>query len=142
MAALADDRNTKEMAAPWAMCFDIVGIDSDEFYKGALLAYDQSDSKIKPGAAATDLIAVGRCEQRVSTGASNTKTVRVKSGIFKWANSGGGDAIAADDVGKDCYIVDDQTVGLTDGTGSRSKAGKIVQVDSDGVWVATFFPGV
>lgn len=140
--ALADDRNTKEMAAPWSMCFDIVGIDSDEFYKGALLAYDQSDAKIKPGAAATDLIAVGRCEQRVSTGSSNTKTVRVKTGIFKWNNSAAADAIAADDVGKDCYIVDDETVALTDGSSARSKAGKIVQVDADGVWVATFFPGV
>ena len=39
------------------------------------------------------------------------------------------------DVGADCYIVDDQTVAKTNGTNTRSVAGKIIAVDADGVWV-------
>jgi hypothetical protein len=31
--------------------------------------------------------------------------------------------------------VDDQTVAKTDGTGARSVAGKVFDVDSGGVWV-------
>ena len=34
-----------------------------------------------------------------------------------------------------CYIVDDQTVAKTDGSSARSKAGTIVNVDDQGVWV-------
>ena len=38
-------------------------------------------------------------------------------------------------MGSDCYIVDDQTVAKTNGTNTRSVAGKIIAVDADGVWV-------
>lgn len=62
--------------------------------------------------------------------------VRVSQGVFKFNNSGGGDTIAQANVGALCYIVDDQTVALTDGTGTRSAAGVIIDVDSSGVWVA------
>jgi hypothetical protein len=37
--------------------------------------------------------------------------------------------------GNDCYLVDDQTVAKTSATNTRSVAGKIVDVDSQGVWV-------
>lgn len=144
MTALAAKRDTQELASPYAMNHAKVGIDSDVFYPGAFIAFDQSDAAFKPAATATDLIAVGRCEEQepITTGAGNTRKIKAKSGIFKWGNSAAGDAIAEDDVGKDCYLVDDQTVALTDGTGTRSKAGKVYQVDSDGVWVLTIFPGV
>jgi hypothetical protein len=39
------------------------------------------------------------------------------------------------DVGKQCYLVDDQTVAKTDGTNTRSPAGFVRDVDADGVWV-------
>jgi hypothetical protein len=38
-------------------------------------------------------------------------------------------------IGNDCYIVDDQTVAKTNGTATRSIAGKIRAVDAQGVWV-------
>ncbi len=90
-----------------------------------------------PGRAATGLIALGRFENDCdnSSGAAGDKTAEILSGCFKWGNSSAGDLIAQADVGKDCYIVDDQTVAKTDGSASRSKAGKIVMVDTDGVWV-------
>lgn len=140
MAALTDNRDTERRLAYFDMTHAHTGIDSDEFYVGALLMYDQSDSRVKPATAATDALCVGRCKSRVTTGASNTTKVESESGIFRFGNSAAGDAIAADDIGKACYMVDDQTVALTDGTGTRSKAGTIYDVDSLGVWVAIVYP--
>ena len=59
-----------------------------------------------------------------------------REGWFKFAKSAGADEIARDDIGKDCYVVDDETVALTDGGATRSKAGKVRDVDSDGVWIS------
>ena len=38
-------------------------------------------------------------------------------------------------VGATVFLVDDNTVALTNGGGTRSVAGVVWQVDSDGVWV-------
>ena len=46
-----------------------------------------------------------------------------------------GYSVVQADLGKTCYIVDDETVAKTDGTATRSAAGKVVGLDSDGVWV-------
>ncbi|CNL92728.1 Uncharacterised protein [Yersinia frederiksenii] len=46
-----------------------------------------------------------------------------------------GDAVTQADVGKDCYVADSQTVAKSDGEGARPVAGKVIIVDSDGVWV-------
>ncbi|MFK5980870.1 MAG: hypothetical protein QM488_18500 [Rhizobiaceae bacterium] len=91
-----------------------------------------------PGATATTLTTAGRCESRAdnSAGANGDINVQVKKGIFPFANSAAADEITRAEIGDDCYIVDDQTVAKTDGTSTRSVAGKIVQLDSHGVWVA------
>lgn len=47
----------------------------------------------------------------------------------------GSQKFTAADIGSDCYIVDDQTVAKTNGTNTRSVAGKIMDVDAQGVWV-------
>jgi hypothetical protein len=98
---------------------------------------------IVPGAASTALKAPGmihndNLEGKVdSTGvASGVKRTRIKYGIFNFKSGTSGDAIAVANREADCYIIDDETVGLTDGGGTRSKAGKIVDVDADGVWVS------
>ena len=90
-----------------------------------------------PGSVATGLIAVGVAEEFVdnSAGAAGDVSVPVRKGVFHFGNSAAADEIALDDVGVDCYIVDDATVALTNGTNTRSVAGKIVDVDSTGVWV-------
>lgn len=68
-------------------------------------------------------------------GANAAKSVDVDSGVYQVANSAGADEITAADIGNDCYLVDDQTVAKTDGTGARSAAGKVFDVDAKGVWV-------
>ncbi|ELY5221729.1 hypothetical protein ACTRMU_000617 [Yersinia enterocolitica] len=47
----------------------------------------------------------------------------------------GGDAVTQARVGKDCYIADSQTVAATSDTNARPLAGKVMAVDTDGVWV-------
>lgn len=133
MGALAQDRNT-----PWREGVEIVlgAAAAKKFYAGSLVARD-SNGNATPGAVATTLLGMGRVEEYVdnSAGAAGDKTVKIRKGVFRFANSAGGDAIAAADIGKQCYIVDDQTVALTDGGSTRSVAGRIADVDSAGVWV-------
>lgn len=63
------------------------------------------------------------------------KRLDVSKGVFRFANSGGGDAITASDVDSYCFAVDDQTVAKTIGGGARALAGRIIDVDAAGVWV-------
>lgn len=132
MTALAAARNTPERAG------DVFGIPvkaSTACYQGGLAVIDTGYAA--PGRTATGLVAVGRFEEDAdnSAGAAGAIKARIKRGVFKFANSGSSDAIAQADVGADCYIVDDQTVAKTSGTSTRSRAGIIIAVDSDGVWV-------
>lgn len=133
MAALAAERNTPQMAdvqrAP--LSWPVKG--STTIYKGSLVALNAGYAA--PGATATSRIAVGRALQTVvNSGADGAKRVTVEEGVFKWANDGG-DPIVAASVGGTAYITDDQTVSVT-ATG-KSAAGKVIQLDSDGVWVRT-----
>jgi hypothetical protein len=136
MTALAANRDTLEKQNAAAQLVGDFGSATPNasavFYKGALVVYDTADDTIKPGATGTGLIALGRCEDAGAAG--ELSSVRVRSGTYKFANSGGGDAVANSDAGSACYIVDDQTVMIT-ATG-KSAAGTVVSVDSDGVWVS------
>ncbi len=109
--------------------------------QGALVALDAAGYAIA-AATATTLIAVGRAEESVDNtgGADGAKLVNVTPGVFKFANSGS-DAVVQAGTLKDCFIVDDETVAATNGTNTRSRAGKVIQLDADGVWVLVA-PGV
>ncbi|MBB3461985.1 hypothetical protein [Rhizobium sp. BK377] len=88
-----------------------------------------------PGKTALNLIVLGVADQGVANaGADGAKKVTTERGTFKFLNLPA-DAILAGDVGKDCYLVDDQTVAKTNGANTRSAAGKIINVDNDGVFV-------
>lgn len=91
----------------------------------------------KPGVTAIGLVAIGRAEQTVDNtgGAQGALDVRVRAGVFRFANSAAADAITAAEIGSDCYVVDDQTVAKTSATSTRSVAGKVFDVDANGVWV-------
>lgn len=142
MSALAADRDTPELASSFSMTYaNVVAADSTQFYKGGIVCLDSADGKVKKGATSATLVCLGRSEENYLTGTSNTKKIKVKSGIFKFLNSASADLIADDDVGKTCYIVDDQTVALTSNSAARSAAGTVHSVDSDGgVFVAMKFP--
>lgn len=70
-------------------------------------------------------------------GAAGAKRCRILYGIFPFKSGTSGDAIVVTDRELDCYVIDDETVGKTNpGGNTRSVAGKIVDVDADGVWVS------
>lgn len=105
-------------------------------HAGALLVRNAA-GYIAPATTALNLTGVGRAEEAVdnSTGAAGDLTINFTAGRFRYANSAAADEITIADIGKACFAVDDQTVAKTSGTGTRSKAGVVEDVDALGVWV-------
>lgn len=105
------------------------------------------------GSATAGLVALGVAEKTVdNTIAGATAgglTIIPRQGVFLLNNSTGIDLITANNVGADCYIVDDNTVSLSNSGGTRPRAGVIVSVDSGtpgqgqptGVWVLVGITG-
>jgi len=136
-AALTADRDTTSRES---VIFSYPVAAAKKIYAGSLVVLDASGNA-EPGTTATGKVAIGRAREFIdnSAGAAADLNVEVEQGTFRWGNSSAGDAITKAEIGDTCYIVDDQTVAKTDGTGTRSAAGKIVDVDSDGVWVKTVY---
>lgn len=136
-------RDTKQWGAIKAVLDDLeLGQKTNtKIYQGALTAID-STGYLVPGAVATTLIAAGVAFLNPNTGVSDTTgvangvtVIRVRQGVFRFLGESG-NSPAITDVGKYCYIVDDQTVSKSSNGSTRSKAGIIISVDSAGVWVA------
>lgn len=128
-AELGDDAVIKKLAVPVKA--------STKIYAGSLVVLDAGYAA--PMRAATGLIAWGMALRTVdnTSGSAGALTVEVERGTHKWGNSASGDLIAQANVGAQVYGVDDQTVALTSASSTRSIAGRVVQVDADGVWVET-----
>ena len=131
--ALSTDRNTPRRDGE---LITLPVAASKLIYSGALVARDSSGN-VTPGATATTLLGIGRAEARAdnATGSAGDITVDVRKGVFRFANSASADAITRAEIGANCYIVDDQTVAKTSGSSTRSVAGVVYDVDTDGVWV-------
>lgn len=88
------------------------------------------------GSTSTTLTYLGRSDEAVSNpGADGAKSILVRrEKSFKWANDPA-DLVTQASMGKVCYITDNQTVSKTNGTNTRSAAGIVLAVESDGVWV-------
>ncbi|MFH1029561.1 MAG: hypothetical protein V1791_16300 [Pseudomonadota bacterium] len=131
--ALSTDRNTpmkdgELISVPMAT--------AKKIYAGSLVAANAT-GYATPGATATTLTYLGRAEETVdNTGADGAKSILVRCGkAFKWKNAAG-DAVTQASLGKTCYITDDETVsGTNAGGNTQSAAGKVVGLESDGVWV-------
>ena|SRR5258708_4280989 len=138
MSALDRERKTRKLSETTMvnlLVFPVKG--GTKIFLGAMVVL--SAGFLAPGSAATGLIAVGVAEYTVdnTTGKDGDQPLRIRQGTFEMFNGTGADVIAQADVGKDCYIVDDQTVAKTDAAGTRSRAGKILGLSDDGrfVWV-------
>lgn len=108
-----------------------------KIYQGGIVALNASGLAV-PMSTALGLVGLGRAEVTVdnSAGADSAVRIRTGRGCYKFGNSAAGDLITRADIGATCYGVDDQTVAKTNGTNTRSPAGKIHDVDDDGgVWV-------
>lgn len=133
MTALTKDRDTKrrdgiQAGRPVAS--------AKKIYAGSLIARN-STGYAQPFTTAVGLVCLGVAEEYVdnSAGADGDLTVRVRHGVFQFANSAAADQITIADVGASCYGVDDQTVAKTSASSTRSVVGVIEDVDAGGVWV-------
>lgn len=104
-------------------------------YLGGLTARD-GNGRAVPASDADGLKVIGRAEESVDNadGDAGALNVNVKRGVFLFANSDV-NAVTLAHVGQYCYVEDDETV-ASDST-HKVKAGRVVDVDSDGVWVDT-----
>ena len=108
----------------------------EEIFLGAQVAVNATGFLVA-GAAATGLTYIGRADAHVdnSGGADGDETClvrRKKAFLFKNSDA---DPVDQSLVGQPCYILDDETVAGTDGTGTRSESGTVLAVESAGVWV-------
>lgn len=137
--ALTQDRQTAERKLRSVYCplaADAV------IHAGALVALNAAGNLV-PASVSTTLAVIGRADSAVDNtgGAAGDKSCRVEIGTFRWNNSAAADEITLADYGATVYAVDDETVALTSGTGTRSTAGVVADVDDEGVWV-THHPGL
>lgn len=134
MAALASDRHTPSRSGK-SRSFPVKG--ATRIHAGALVAVTAAGLAV-PGSTSATLKGVGRAEARVDNSAGGDGAARIEVGaeIYRFDNSAGADEITAGSIGDPAFIVDDHTVAKTDGTGTRSKAGTVFDVDGIGVWVA------
>ena len=134
MTALTQERDTKQREGD-TMSLAMAAI---KIYAGAIVCISTATGYATKGATAATLVAVGAARETVDNSAGSAGDLRIavdREGWFKFGNSASGDLIALKDIGKVCYVVDDQTVALTDNSGARSAAGRIRDVDADGVWI-------
>lgn len=120
------ERNAQQLVYPLAANTVIFG--------GTIVAIDAAGNA-KPAADVAALKVCGVAQESVDNtgGAAGDKSIVIKRGAFKFANSAA-DALDADDKFKTCFIEDDNTVREAGGTNSI-KAGLVLLVEPDGVWV-------
>lgn len=133
MVALTKDRNTKRRDG---VQFNDPVAASTRIYAGSLVCLNAAGFAV-PGSTSATLKARGRAEEQVDNrdGAAGAMRIETRRGVFPFANSTAADEITRADIGATAYIVDDQTVAKTSATNTRSVAGVIRDVDSDGVWI-------
>lgn len=104
-------------------------------FAGAILMRD-SAGHLRRGAAATGMTGAGVAQAPAVSGATAGVTpVRWRAGVFRFANSTGADALTIADIGKVCWIADDDRVARSSASSTRSRAGVVEDVDTQGVWV-------
>jgi predicted RecA/RadA family phage recombinase len=131
MTALTENRSTKKLAD--GVRSGLLGA-NQTIFQGALLMRNASGHLVK-GATATGAFGVGRAEVAGTSTTAGVTPQPFSEGVFLFSNSASTDLIATADIGTVCYIVDDDQVAKTNGTGTRSPAGVVVAVETLGVWV-------
>ncbi|MDH0494253.1 hypothetical protein [Comamonas aquatica] len=132
MAALTSDRNTKRRDGR-GLTLPMAG--ATTIHLGAIVCVNASGFAV-PGSASATLKPAGVAFASArNPGSAGAERVKVDKTVACFANSAAADAITLADIGADCYIVDDQTVAKTSATNTRSVAGKVFDVDAEGVWV-------
>lgn len=86
-----------------------------------------------PGATATGQFALGVATKKVvNSGANGAEKVPYEVGDFEFTSGTAGDALTIANVGAQVWIIDDDTVGATNGGATRSVAGILVGLSTAG----------
>jgi len=138
MAALTQDRNTPRKYVERFLAEDALLAATTTVFNGSLVAAN-ANGELRPAADVAAITVLGVAPQKMvnSGGAAAKVTPKAKlmAGIFKFKTTGGS-AITAADIGKNCFVLDDQTVVKTGGTTNAIVAGVVDSMDPDGdVWV-------
>lgn len=107
-----------------------------KIFQGALVV--MAAGLVRPGRVAAGDVAIGRAVQEAdnSAGAAGALMCRMDTGTFKFRNATAGDALTLADIGSTCFVLDDDQVAKTNpGGNTRSVAGRVWNVEADGVWV-------
>lgn len=131
--ALSAYRNTPEMAHPQSVNTERGLAAAAQAWAGGI-ACKNAAGDIVPASTSTTLVCLGRFEEtKLGSAVAGAVLVKIKSGVFRYGNSGA--SITKAHIGTDCFLVDDDNVHQTNGGATRSVAGKVFDVDSAGVWV-------
>lgn len=131
-----NDTEAREQTA-----FEYLMKGSTTVYGGALVVA-AADGYAKSGLTATGLVVLGVASATVvNGGADGAASVLVegpiapngKRRLFKFKNAAAGDALTVAEIGRDAYILDDETYTKT--AAGRSVGGKLRKIDADGVWI-------
>lgn len=131
MTALAADRKIDNKWTGRSIALKVAA--TTIIYKGALVAVNTAGYAV-PAAATAGLRVVGVAQSKVdnSAGIDGAKETHVVTGVFGFKNDA--DAVAQADVGRPCYVQDDQTVQDENG-GSAVVAGIVDRIDGSTVFV-------
>jgi len=133
MTALAKDRNTKAKYVERTRYIPVA--DDAIIYLGANVAMNPAGYAIPADKTTEGAVVVGVSEEFIDNtgGAAGAVSIRVEVGVFGFVNDA--NAVTAADIGRPCYVVDDQTV-ADETEGSATVAGIVDSIDSSGVvWV-------
>lgn len=108
---------------------------SQTFYAHALACIDTAGYLV-PGASTAGLRVAGVVDLDdkdvfVSTAVDGADTVKTKWGVFPFKIGTSTDALTIADLGNDVFVMDDQTVGRTDGAVGRPVAGHLVALTNN-----------
>lgn len=134
MTALTTDRTTPKRGAS-RLSLPVAA--NAVIYAGALVCINATGYAVK-ASTSTTLKSAGVAQQRVDNTGGADGAVRIeveRHGAHLMANSAAGDLVTLAALGSTVYLVDDQTVALTTGGGTRSAAGQVLDVDAAGVWI-------
>lgn len=126
MTAFAADRDTPERTGQFVQLTAGAAI-----AKGEMVAMLSSDAKAYPAADTASYAVLGRAEKAAAIGES----VLVKRGTFRWTNGG---SFTVADIGKLAYVKDATAIWKAASATNDIPAGRVIDVDSYGVWVDTY----
>lgn len=133
MAATTTDRNTRHRSGrsrgvPMAA--------STKIPAGAMACINASGYLVN-GSTSTTLKCVGVPQATLdnSAGADGAFAGEVVNGVWGPFLIHGADPVTRANINADVFIVDNQTIAATNGSSTRSVAGKLFDVDAEGAWV-------